>query len=138
MRISDWSSDVCSSDLSDSLFEIVAFRFFQGMFGAPLIPVSQTILLNNYPRERHGQAMGWWTMGLMFGPIAGPTLGGYITEFYNWRLVFYMNLPIGLLDFIAILFPVPESARESGRRSAERSVGKECVSPLRSRRSPSH
>src|SRR3546814_2054541 len=52
---------------------------------------------------------------MMFCPIGGPTLGGYITEFYNWRLVFYMNLPIGLLAFIAILFAVPESERESGR-----------------------
>src|SRR3546814_20433233 len=115
MRISDWSSDVCSSDLSDSLFEIVAFRFFQGMFGAPLIPVSQTLLLNNYPRERPGQAMGWWTMGMMFGPIVGPPLGVYITEFYNWRPGFYMTLPPGLLALIPTLFTVPDNERETGR-----------------------
>ena len=70
-----------------SLEELVIFRLLQGAFGAGLVPLSQAVLLDSYPRERHGRAMAMWGVGVMVGPILGPTLGGYLTEFYSWRWV---------------------------------------------------
>src|SRR3546814_15778846 len=110
-----------------TLTEMVLFRLMQGAFGAALVPLSQAVLLDTFPRERHGSAMAMWGVGVMVGPILGPTLGGYLTEFYNWRWVFYINLPFGILALLGIL-----------ARSEERRVGKECVSTCRSRRSPYH
>ena len=74
----------------------------QGLFGASLVPLSQAVLLDSYPREKHGQAMAMWGMGVMVGPILGPTLGGWLTEIYNWRWVFYINVPIGILTFVGL------------------------------------
>src|SRR6185312_10927441 len=99
-----------------SLTEIVVFRFLQGIFGAALVPLSQATLLDINPRERHGQAMAIWSSGIMLGPILGPTLGGWLTENYNWRWVFYINLPVGILAFLGILVFVRETARNNGRR----------------------
>src|SRR5216683_1621877 len=62
---------------------------------ASLVPLSQSVLLDAYPRERQGSAMALWGMGVMVGPILGPTLGGWLTENYNWRWVFFINVPIG-------------------------------------------
>ena len=104
------------SGTSQSLTEILIYRFAQGMFGAALIPLSQSALLSVYPREDFGIAMGWWGVGIMFGPVFGPTLGGYITEYFNWRWIFYLNLPIGLLAFIMIAMLVPR-ARDMKRRT---------------------
>ncbi len=97
------------SGTSETLTEILIYRFVQGMFGAALIPLSQSALLSTYPREDFGIAMGWWGVGIMFGPVFGPTLGGYITEYFNWRWIFYLNLPIGLLAFIMIATLVPRT-----------------------------
>jgi DHA2 family multidrug resistance protein len=94
---------------STSLTEIVIFRLLQGVFGAGLVPLSQAILLDTYPTERHGSAMAIWGLGVMVGPILGPSLGGYLTEYYNWRWVFYINLPIGLLALLGIITSVPKS-----------------------------
>ena len=98
------------SGTSQSLSEILIYRFVQGMFGAALIPLSQSSLFSIYPREDFGVAMGWWGVGIMFGPVFGPTLGGYITEYFSWRWTFYMNLPLGLLAFVMIAWLVPRSA----------------------------
>ncbi len=95
------------SGTSSTLGEILIYRFFQGAFGAALIPLSQSALLSIYRREDFGIAMGWWGVGIMFGPVFGPTLGGYLTEFFNWRWVFYLNLPLGLLAFTMIGTLVP-------------------------------
>lgn len=100
---------------ASSLTELVLFRMLQGAFGAGLVPLSQAVLLDTYPRERHGSAMAIWGMGVMVGPILGPTLGGYLTEFYNWRWVFYINLPFGLLALAGILSFVPETRRDPSR-----------------------
>ena len=86
--------------IAGSLAEIVLFRLLQGLCGAALIPLSQSILLDIYPRERHGQAMAIWGMGAMLGPIMGPALGGWLTENYSWRWVFYINLPFGVLALL--------------------------------------
>ena len=98
-----------------SLEEMVAFRLLQGIFGAGLVPLSQAVLLDTYPRERHASAMALWGMGVMVGPVLGPTLGGYLTEVYNWRWVFYINLPFGLLALLGILSFVPETERDHAR-----------------------
>lgn len=97
------------SGTSDSLTEILIYRFMQGVLGAALIPLAQSALFSVYPREDFGVAMGWWGVGIMFGPVFGPTLGGYITEFWNWRWAFYLNVPICLLAFLMILFLVPRA-----------------------------
>jgi MFS transporter, DHA2 family, multidrug resistance protein len=86
-----------------SLAQIVIFRLLQGVFGAPLVPLSQSVLLDVYPREQQGQAMAIFGLGVMLGPILGPTLGGWLTDYYSWRWVFYVNLPFGLVCALGIL-----------------------------------
>ena len=101
--------------LSGSLAEIVAARMLQGVFGAALVPLSQATLLDINPREKHGSAMAVWGMGVMIGPILGPTLGGWLTDSYNWRWVFFINVPVGALAFYGIW-------RYIGRRPAPRNM----------------
>lgn len=98
---------------ASSLVELVLFRVLQGGFGAALVPLSQAVLLDTYPREKHASAMAVWGLGVMVGPILGPTLGGYITEFYDWRWIFYINLPLGILALLGILAFVPETPRHA-------------------------
>jgi DHA2 family multidrug resistance protein len=88
--------------LSGSLTEIVIARLLQGVFGAALVPLSQSVLLDINPREKHGSAMAVWGMGVMIGPILGPTLGGWLTDSYDWRWVFFINVPLGALAFYGI------------------------------------
>lgn len=88
--------------IASSLDEMVFFRLLQGAFGAALVPISQAILLDINPREKHGAAMAVWGIGIMVAPILGPTLGGYITEYYDWRWIFFINLPVGILCFIGV------------------------------------
>ncbi len=95
--------------MATSLEEMVVFRLLQGICGAPLVPLSQTVLLNINTREEHGRAMAIWGAGIMVGPIIGPTLGGWLTETLNWRWVFYVNLPIGLLALAGMLAFLPKS-----------------------------
>ncbi|PWG68153.1 EmrB/QacA family drug resistance transporter, partial [Enterococcus hirae] len=75
---------------AQSLEQIVLFRLLQGIFGASLVPLSQAVLLDTYPVEKHAGAMAIWGVGGMVGPVLGPSLGGYLTEYYNWRWVFYI------------------------------------------------
>jgi len=83
--------------LANSLPEIVAARLLQGVFGAALVPLAQVVVLDINPREKQGQAMAVWGIGVMVGPILGPTLGGWLTDSYNWRWVFFINVPIGAI-----------------------------------------
>ena len=101
--------------VAQTLPEMVAFRLLQGVFGAALVPLSQAVLLDTYPKEQHGSAMALWGLGVMVGPILGPTLGGYLTEVYNWRWVFLINLPFGIMAFLGILGFVPETTRDRER-----------------------
>lgn len=87
---------------AQSLAQIVLFRLLQGVFGATLVPLSQAMLLDTYPIEKHASAMALWGVGVMVGPILGPSLGGYLTEYYDWRWVFYINLPVGLLAWLGL------------------------------------
>jgi DHA2 family multidrug resistance protein len=89
--------------MSNSLAEIVGFRLLQGVFGASLIPLSQAVLLDVWPKNQHGQAMSIWAMGAILGPILGPALGGWLTDNLDWRWVFYINLPVGLLAFTGVV-----------------------------------
>ncbi|MGE3308196.1 MAG: DHA2 family efflux MFS transporter permease subunit [Rhizobiaceae bacterium] len=97
--------------LSWSLESMVAFRLLQGLFGAAIVPLSQTFLLDINPKEKHGQAMAIWGAGIMVGPIIGPTLGGWLTETANWRWVFFINLPVGILAFLGSAAYLPRIAR---------------------------
>ncbi len=97
---------------AQTLEQIVAFRLLQGISSAALVPLSQAILFDIYPIERRGFAMAVWGMGVMIGPILGPTLGGYLTETYNWRYVFYINLPFGLLATFGLLLFMRETEEE--------------------------
>jgi DHA2 family multidrug resistance protein len=102
--------------LADSLAEMVLFRFIQGMFGAALVPLSQGTMLNIYPAAQRGQAMAMWGMGVMLGPILGPTLGGYLTELYDWRYVFFVNLPFGIICTLGLWFFLPRTRAQRGLR----------------------
>lgn len=101
---------------AQTLDQIVLCRLLQGVFGAGLVPLSQSILLDTYPPSEHAAAMAMWGVGVMVGPILGPSLGGYLTEHYSWRWVFYINLPFGLLAFLGILSFVKETAIDLERR----------------------
>ncbi|MGD1036944.1 MAG: DHA2 family efflux MFS transporter permease subunit [Roseiarcus sp.] len=96
--------------VAQGIEEMVAFRLMQGMFGAALVPISQAVMLDIYPPAKRGQAMAIWSMGVMLGPIMGPTLGGWLTEYYSWRWVFYVNLPFGILTVLGLSAFMTESA----------------------------
>ena len=99
--------------IAQSLGEMVIFRLLQGVFGAALVPLSQATMLDIYPPEQRGSAMALWGMGVMVGPILGPTLGGYLTELYNWRWVFYVNLPFGVLATFGMIWFLPKSRTQA-------------------------
>ena len=98
-----------------SLPQLVFFRMLQGALGAGLVPYSQALLLDTFPREKHGQAMAMWGVGIMVAPILGPTLGGFLTDSYSWRWIFYINLPVGILALVGLLAFVPETKKEIER-----------------------
>jgi DHA2 family multidrug resistance protein len=89
--------------IAQSIEEIVAFRIVQGMFGAALVPLSQTVMMDIYPPEQRGWAMSLWGMGVMIGPIMGPILGGWLTEYYTWRWIFFINVPFGVATALGLL-----------------------------------
>jgi DHA2 family multidrug resistance protein len=94
--------------IAGSLAQMVIYRLLQGAFGAALVPLSQSTMIDIYPPEQRGQAMSIWGMGVMVGPILGPTLGGYLTFDFNWRYVFFVNLPFGILAVLGLLFLMPK------------------------------
>lgn len=83
-----------------SIEQMVIYRMIQGAFGAPVVPLSQAVLLDSYPLRMRGQAMAIFGLGVMLGPILGPTLGGWLTQYYDWRWVFYVNVPLGILTLM--------------------------------------
>ncbi len=100
--------------IAHSVEQIVLYRVLQGMFGAALVPLSQSVMLTIYPPDKRAWAMSLWGMGVMIGPIMGPALGGWLTENYTWRWVFYINLPFGVatvLGLLALLRDLPSERR---------------------------
>lgn len=101
------ASVLCASAVS--LTEMVIFRAFQGVSGAFIVPLAQATLFDINPREKHGQAMALFGGGVMIGPILGPVLGGWLTDNYNWRWVFLVNLPVGVLCALVMLRFMPKT-----------------------------
>ena len=96
---------LCAS--ATNLTQLVVYRAIQGLVSAPLLPISQAIMLDTYPRERHGFAMGIWSMGMILGPVLGPSVGAFLTELYGWRYVFFINVPLGLIALVGIYVVLP-------------------------------
>ncbi|HET8729652.1 MAG TPA: DHA2 family efflux MFS transporter permease subunit [Moraxellaceae bacterium] len=101
--------------VAQNLTEIVLFRILQGIFGAALVPLAQAVMVDTYPLEERARAMAIWAMGVMVGPIAGPTLGGWLTESLDWRWTFFINLPVGILSWVLASQHVPDSPRVKRR-----------------------
>ena len=97
--------------IAQSLPQMVVARLLQGLSGAALVPMSQAVLLDINPPERHARAMSVWAMGVTVGPVLGPTLGGWLTENYTWRWVFFINVPIGILCTLGVLAFMRENKR---------------------------
>jgi MFS transporter, DHA2 family, multidrug resistance protein len=97
--------------VATSLAQMVIYRLLQGICGAALVPLSQSVLLQINPPERHARAMSVWGMGVILGPIIGPALGGWLTDQYNWRWVFFINVPVGVLAAAGILIFIRETRR---------------------------
>jgi DHA2 family multidrug resistance protein len=95
--------------MAQNIQQIVVFRLLQGMAGAALVPLSQSVMLDAYPPEKRGGAMAIWGMGVMLGPIMGPTLGGWLTDNYSWHWVFLINLPIGIGTVIGMMLFMEET-----------------------------
>jgi DHA2 family multidrug resistance protein len=104
--------------LSDSLEALVTWRVLQGALGAPVIPLSQTILLDAFPKRQHGFVTSIFGMAVVIGPVIGPTVGGLLSELYNWRWAFYMIVPVGFLSFAGLRFTLPAD-RPLGRTSLD-------------------
>lgn len=100
--------------LAATLPQIVFFRFLQGISGAALVPLSQAVLFDINPRENHGKAMAIWGIGVTMGPILGPALGGWLTEHYSWRWVFYINVPIGIMAYLGLSSSMPNTKKTPG------------------------
>jgi MFS transporter, DHA2 family, multidrug resistance protein len=108
------ASVLCAS--AQTIEEMVLFRALQGSFGAALVPLSQSVLLDAYTLAERGSAMAIWGVGVMLGPIMGPTLGGWLTDEYSWHWVFLINLPIGIFTVAGLMVFMDETAIDSSRR----------------------
>ena len=102
--------------LAQNIEQMVLFRLLQGMAGAALVPLSQSVLLDAYTVEERGQAMAVWGIGVMLGPIMGPTLGAWLTDNYSWHWVFLINLPIGVITVISMLLFMTETQKQEQLR----------------------
>jgi len=101
-----------------SLSALIFFRVLQGLTGGGLQPLAQAILLETFPQQKHGQAMAAFGIGILLAPILGPTLGGWITDNYSWRWIFYLNLPVGVVSLFMMnrfVYDPPYIKRTRGR-----------------------
>jgi DHA2 family multidrug resistance protein len=111
------SSFLCG--LAPNLGSLILFRIVQGATGGALQPLSQAVLLEAFPPHERGKAMGFWGQGIVVAPILGPVLGGWLTDNYSWRWVFYINIPVGIASIVMtklFVFDPPYLRRETGRR----------------------
>lgn len=109
---------ICSmlSGSADSIAEIMVYRALQGMFSAPVVPISQALMLDSYPRERHAAALAIWGTGVMFAPVMGPVIGGWLTDEYSWRWVFYVSSPFATLGVLGAIAFIRETPLDRERR----------------------
>jgi MFS family permease len=108
------SSFLCG--IAPSLGALIFFRVLQGIGGGALQPISQAILVESFPREKQGMAMAVYGMGVVVAPVVGPTLGGWITDNYSWRWIFFINIPVGILSLVLtalLIFDPPFLKRKS-------------------------
>ena len=98
--------------VAESLSQMVVFRLLQGVFGAAMAPLSQAIMFDLYPPEERGRAMAIFGIGVMLGPILGPTLGGYLTDTYTWRWIFYVNVPFGIAATLGLWHYFKDNAHD--------------------------
>jgi DHA2 family multidrug resistance protein len=89
--------------IAQDINQMVLFRLLQGVFGAALVPLSQAVMLDSYALHERPKAMSIWGMGVMLGPIMGPSLGAWLTETYSWHWVFFVNLPFGIVTVLGLL-----------------------------------
>ena len=102
--------------LAQNINEMVMFRLLQGVFGAALVPLSQVVMLDAYPLHERAKAMAIWGMGVMMGPIMGPSLGAWLTETYSWHWVFFVNLPVGLITVLGLMIFMEETRQDNNLR----------------------
>jgi MFS transporter, DHA2 family, multidrug resistance protein len=97
--------------LAQDINQMVLFRLLQGVFGAALVPLSQAVMLDSYALHERAKAMSIWGMGVMMGPIMGPSLGAWLTETYSWHWVFFVNLPFGIFTVLGLLVFMDETQK---------------------------
>jgi len=102
--------------IAQNIEEMVLFRVLQGMFGAALVPLSQSVMLDYYTLQERAKAMSIWGMGVMMGPIMGPSLGAWLTETYSWHWVFFVNLPFGAITVIGLIIFMDETRKDISLR----------------------
>jgi MFS transporter, DHA2 family, multidrug resistance protein len=102
--------------LAQDINQMVLFRLLQGMFGAALVPLSQAVMLDSYALHERAKAMSIWGMGVMMGPIMGPSLGAWLTETYSWHWVFFVNLPFGIFTVLGLLVFMDETRKDRALR----------------------
>src|ERR1700686_5281580 len=109
------SSFLCG--LAPNLTTLIVFRCLQGATGGAMQPLSQAVLLEAFPPQDRGKAMGFWGLGIVVAPILGPVLGGWLTDSYSWRWVFYINIPVGITSLLMtkmFIFDPPYIRRKAG------------------------
>jgi DHA2 family multidrug resistance protein len=102
--------------LAQDINQMVLFRLLQGVFGAALVPLSQAVMLDSYALHERAKAMSIWGMGVMMGPIMGPSLGAWLTETYSWHWVFFVNLPFGVFTVLGLLVFMDETKTDRDLR----------------------
>src|SRR5205823_11744224 len=104
--------------LAPTLGTLIVFRILQGATGGALRPLSQAVLLEAFPPSERGKAMGFWGLGIVVAPILGPVLGGWLTDSYSWRWVFYINIPVGIASLVMTKLYIfdPPYLRQQSRR----------------------
>lgn len=102
--------------VSDSLIAVVFFRIVQGACGAPLVPLGQATILDTFPKSQHGRVTSIFGMGVVVGPVIGPTLGGYLAELYGWRWAFYMIVPLGAVAVLGLIAFLTDKGRDESVR----------------------
>jgi MFS transporter, DHA2 family, multidrug resistance protein len=102
--------------LAQDINQMVLFRLLQGVFGAALVPLSQAVMLDSYTLQERAKAMSIWGMGVMMGPIMGPSLGAWLTETYSWHWVFFVNLPFGIITVLGLVIFMDETRQDHNLR----------------------